>query len=268
MDQDHMYQEQKRIIYVDDVNYHLASLRSRLRNRYEIYPAQSAGVMFEILRNITPDLILLDINMPGTDGYEVMKLLKNDSRYENIPVIFLTAQTDAASFVKGMEHGIADFVIKPYEDNALIEIIEYQLNPKKNQELKPVILAVDDTPSILQTVNFELQNDYTVYTLPNPEFIQEILKKITPDLFILDYQMPKMTGFDLVPVIRRFKEHKITPIIFLTSENAIEHITGAMQLGARDFIIKPVNGDVLREKTAAHLRNLYMQRRIRSLLGG
>ena len=88
---------------------------------------------------------------------------------------------------------------------------------------------------------------------------------ITPDLFILDCQMPVYSGFDLVPIIRRIREHEETPIIFLTSEGTIDNISVAINLGARDFIIKPIDEAILREKVALHIKDFMMRRRIRSL---
>ena len=116
--------------------------------------------------------------------------------------------------------------------------------------IKPCVLAVDDAPDILKSVFFELRDIYTVFTLPKPEMLEGFLKKTTPDLFLLDYNMPVMSGFDLIPVIRSFKKHANTPIIFLTSEGTIDNLSAAVALGASDFIVKPFEPDVLREKIA------------------
>ena len=121
---------------------------------------------------------------------------------------------------------------------------------------KPVILAIDDSPVILKTVSSVLSGDYKVFTLPNPGEISKVLQKLTPDLFLLDYLMPEINGFDLVPIIRGFKEHHNTPIIFLTSEGTLNNITAAIALGASDFIVKPFKPDVLREKIAKQIGNL------------
>jgi len=115
-------------------------------------------------------------------------------------------------------------------------------------ERKRIILAVDDSPSILSSLSYVLGGQYKVYTLRKPEDLEKILKKLTPDLFLLDYEMPVLNGFDLVPIIRHFEEHKNTPIIYLTSISTIDTVTSAMAVGACDFIVKPFNPDILLEK--------------------
>ena len=115
---------------------------------------------------------------------------------------------------------------------------------------KKCVLAVDDAPDILKSVFHELRDLYTVFTLPKPEMLESFLMKTTPDLFLLDYNMPVLSGFDLIPIIRGFKKHEHTPIIFLTSEGTIDNLSSAIALGASDFIVKPFNPDVLREKIA------------------
>ena len=118
---------------------------------------------------------------------------------------------------------------------------------------KPLILAVDDSPVILKSVSSVLSNDYKVFTLPKPTEMEKVLRKLTPDLFLLDYQMPELNGFDLIPIIRSFKEHEDTPIVFLTSEGTFDNVTAALAFGICDFIIKPFKPDLLRERIANHI---------------
>jgi putative two-component system response regulator len=78
----------KKILYVDDVNHNLISVKNRLKSRYEVYPVPSVDMMFNTLEKITPDLILLDINMPHVDGYEAIMQLKTTKNYKKRSVIF------------------------------------------------------------------------------------------------------------------------------------------------------------------------------------
>ena len=115
------------------------------------------------------------------------------------------------------------------------------------------ILAVDDSAAILNTITSVLSEEYKVYGMPKPALVEKFLTQITPDLFLLDYEMPEINGFELIPIIRKFEEHKETPIIFLTSLGTVEHVSKAAKLGACDYIIKPFQGDNLREKVAKHI---------------
>jgi len=124
---------------------------------------------------------------------------------------------------------------------------------EKEEERKLVILAIDDSPVLLKSVSAVLGAEYKVYTLPKPTELHKILQQITPDLFLLDYMMPEVNGFELVTAIRSYEEHKDTPVIFLTSIGTVDNVTAAIALGASDFIVKPFNPESLREKVARHI---------------
>jgi CheY-like chemotaxis protein len=130
----------------------------------------------------------------------------------------------------------------------ILKLLEYGEATRKMR-----ILAVDDSPVIVKTISSVLSEEYKVYGMTNPTMLGKFLRQITPDLFLLDYKMPELSGFELVPIIRRFSEHKDTPIIFLTSEGTMAHISAAFALGACDFIVKPVQNTILREKIAKHI---------------
>jgi DNA-binding response OmpR family regulator len=122
-----------------------------------------------------------------------------------------------------------------------------------NKNEKMLIMAIDDAPDILKSVESVLKDEYTVFKLPKPTELEKVLAYMTPDLFLLDYDMPGLTGFDLVPIIRSFKKLRDTPIIFLTSAGTIDHISVAIGLGASDFIVKPFDPVILRDKIAKQL---------------
>ncbi|MCL2019544.1 MAG: response regulator [Oscillospiraceae bacterium] len=127
----------------------------------------------------------------------------------------------------------------------------YQLD--KNEERRKLqILVVDDASFMLKNISSMLDK-YKVYSLAKPTMVEMFLDNIVPELFILDYKMPEMSGFDLVPIIRARDEHRDTPIIFLTASGTTETFSAAMQLGICDFIVKPFRVDVLQKKVAAHI---------------
>ena len=122
-----MSNKRSKIIFVDDVRANLTMGRDLLKTFYEVYPVQSAAGLFELLENVVPELILLDIEMPEVDGYEAMKRLKADGRYSDIPVIFLTSLDDADSEMEGFDLGAVDYVTKPFSGPLLLKRISNQL---------------------------------------------------------------------------------------------------------------------------------------------
>jgi len=118
---------QKKIIIVDDNEANLSVGRNLLKPYYEVYPAPSAAKLFNILEKLVPDLILLDVNMPEMNGYETIRRLKADKRFEQIPVVFLTAKNDEESEMEGFDLGAADYVTKPFSGPLLLRRISNQL---------------------------------------------------------------------------------------------------------------------------------------------
>lgn len=141
--------------------------------------------------------------------------------------------------------------VSTYEDLPLKKALEMLENKEANRKMR--ILAIDDSPVMLKTISSILNDDYTVYGMTDPAMLGKFLKQVTPELFLLDYKMPTISGFDLVPIIRSFAEHKNTPIVFLTSEGSTDHVSAALTLGARDYIKKPFQPSILREKVAKNI---------------
>jgi putative two-component system response regulator len=117
----------QKIVVVDDNITNLTVARNILKDRYESYALPSAKLLFELLKNITPDLILLDIEMPEMNGLEAIKALKADPHLARIPVIFLTSRIDEGSELEGLSLGAIDYVAKPFSAPLLLKRIENHL---------------------------------------------------------------------------------------------------------------------------------------------
>jgi putative two-component system response regulator len=126
-----------KIMLVDDNMANLSMGKNLLRTFYEVFPVSSAKKLFELLENVMPDLILLDVEMPETDGYETIKKLKKDEKLAHIPVIFLSAKSDEHSELEGFNLGAVDYVSKPFSTPLLLKRVETHLlmARQKNQLL-------------------------------------------------------------------------------------------------------------------------------------
>jgi len=118
----------KTIFVVDDSDTNLSMAEAALEECYRVMTMPSAEKMFDLLEKITPDLILLDIEMPQMDGFEALKRLKAEDRWSGIPVMFLTGRTDADVEVHGFEMGAVDFVTKPFSAPVLQNRIKTHLD--------------------------------------------------------------------------------------------------------------------------------------------
>ena len=116
-----------KIALVDDNLATLNQGKSLLQDTYKVYTMQAAATLFENLEKDIPDLILLDIEMPGMNGYETLAKLKDDPRYKDIPVIFLTGNADEESERRGLSLGVSDYITKHFSPGILKLRIQNQI---------------------------------------------------------------------------------------------------------------------------------------------
>ena len=127
----------KKIVFVDDNETYLTIVRNQLKSFYEVFPAPSAIKLFTILGNLDPDMILLDIDMPGMNGFDVIKAMKENPRYKDIPVVFLTAKDDESDTIEGLKLGAVDYITKPISGPLLLQrISNIMLIEKLKSELQ------------------------------------------------------------------------------------------------------------------------------------
>lgn len=118
------------ILVVDDQPNNLKVIASVLGGDYSLSIANNGASALKILENNTPDLILLDIMMPGLDGFEVCRRIKETERIRDIPVIFLTAKTDIEDIVNGFNCGAVDYITKPFNSTEIKVRVQNHLNLK------------------------------------------------------------------------------------------------------------------------------------------
>ena len=116
------------ILIVDDNLVSLKQISALLSNDYEISLAKSGELALQICAQKLPDLILLDVEMPGMDGFETLARMKGDAQIKNVPVIFLTGNNDAETQKKCLGAGAVDFVTKPADADILHQRIRQYIN--------------------------------------------------------------------------------------------------------------------------------------------
>jgi len=122
------------ILIVDDSLVEIKIIRRFLGNQYEILEATNGQIALEVANEKKPDLILMDIVMPGIDGLSVCKALKAEPATADIPVIFITSISDSQNVVKGFEAGGQDYITKPFYSPELCARIKVHLDLKKSKE--------------------------------------------------------------------------------------------------------------------------------------
>ena len=112
---------------VDDNATNLEVGKNILKDLYRVYPIPGGEIFLDLLEHILPDLILLDVEMPEMNGYEVITVLKSNPKWSHIPVIFLTSRTDESSELEGLSLGAIDYIFKPFSASLLRKRIENNL---------------------------------------------------------------------------------------------------------------------------------------------
>ncbi|MFP3042961.1 response regulator [Treponema primitia] len=154
-----MENERKKIFIVDDNMTNLTTGKEMLKEQYKVYPVPSADILFDLLENITPDLILLDIEMPDINGYEAIRHLKSKPQWAEIPVIFLTSKTDEGSELEGLSLGAIDYVTKPFSAPLLLKRIEnHLLAETRKMQLREFNAGLEEMVRQKTAQIFNLQN--------------------------------------------------------------------------------------------------------------
>lgn len=124
------------LLLVDDVPENIQLLGKILKTEgYSFVIATNGKETFRVIEQCIPDLILLDIMLPDTDGFEICRKLKEDQRTADIPIIFLTALADLEDKVRGFETGAVDYITKPFEDMEVIARVRTHIRLKKANEV-------------------------------------------------------------------------------------------------------------------------------------
>jgi len=272
----------KRILIVDDEPTSLRLLAGILpKDQYEVLKATDGKEAIEKTFKKHPDVILLDVIMPGLDGFEVTRQLKADPRTKNIPIILVTSLEGLENKLTGLEAGAEEYLSKPVKAvellariKSMLQLKQYrdQLSIRKQSERsfvdaasleqavypadekQPLVLLVEDNEidariikSFLENMPLRLETAST-----GSEAISRLLSdKI--DLILLDILLPDMTGFDICQRLKETEKNSETPVIVITCLHDLDSKITGVELGADDFLVKPINKQELTARTKALL---------------
>jgi len=212
-----------------------------------------------------PDLMLLDAEMPGMSGLDVLQALRDDGMLCRMPVIVITSHRSAELEAEVFERGAVDFLTKPLTAAQVLARVQAQLRIQRiaqvTDRMPPVfplrsnssILVVDDDVGAIQTLQATLaplvgQIRFAI----DGKSALALMMEAPPDLVLLDVQMPGMDGFEVCRAIQDDPVLRQVPIALLTRFADAESEARGLESGATDFIAKPYRPAVLK----ARVRNL------------
>lgn len=265
-----------KILIVDDVSDNLHAMMNMLRDKYAVVAATDGEKALELAgRQPQPELILLDIKMPGMDGYEVLRRLKADPTTSDIPVIFVTGLSESADEARGLKMGAADYITKPVNPDLLslrvltqLELRRYRRKPVPTHangdsvlSQHPSILVVDDVPENIHELVSALSDEYRIQVANSgAKALALVQGAAPPDLVLLDILMPEMDGYEVCRRIKATEAGNRIPVIFLSVvDSSVEKVRG-FSIGAADYITKPFDIDEVRARIRTHLELSRLQR--------
>jgi diguanylate cyclase (GGDEF)-like protein len=223
------------VLIVDDNPHNLRVVTDMMEESgYEPVIALSGKKALGFIEIQKPDLILLDVKMPELDGYEVCRILKSDSQTRDIPIIFLTVQSDLDDVIKGFESGAVDFISKPFN------ILELQMRTKTHLELKQIRDAQKNYNEQLENANRELKKANEIIRTQNEQlrevaFRMEQLSKIDvlTELYNRRYMIEK-----LAEEVNRYKRNQKPFSIIIADIDDFKKVNDTYGHDCGDYIIQ------------------------------
>jgi len=204
----------------------------------------SGEMALQLVDEVTPDLITLDILLPGMDGWQFLAQLKAIPSWSEVPVVVVSMVADHG---RGFTLGASLVLQKPIGRDALLHGMErLGLTPGSGRDV--TVLVVDDDPSAIELLATHLrQNRYAVLAAHGGRAGIELAQRHRPDLIALDLEMPEVTGFDVVEALRSSPSTARIPIVVVTSQNLtaadrdrlnghISEIVGKSEFSAEHFV--------------------------------
>jgi DNA-binding response OmpR family regulator len=213
------------------------------------------------ISNNLPDVILLDLCFPDStgNGLALLRELAND---ENpVSVIVFTAQEDFSDRLEVARLGAKNFLQKPISPKKVIGAIAKVLQQTSTSEAK--LLIVDDDPQMLDFLRILLTPwGFNLTLLDDPQQFWQTLQHTSPDLLILDIEMPDVSGIELCQVVRNDPDWSELPVLFLSVHHDTETINQVFTVGGDDYVHKPIIGSELIARVLNRLERNRISRKL------
>jgi len=278
-----------RVLVVDDILSNVKLLEAKLTSEYfEVVTAFSGMEALGKIEDCDPDIVLLDVMMPGMDGFEVCRRIKANPKTAHIPVVMVTALDQPSDRVAGLEAGADDFLTKPVDDAALFARVrslvrlkmmtdELRMREATGQGMGLVdpagsfaeasvagrILMIEDRPDAANWFASALRKDNDVACV---DTFEEALVRVRGgdyDLIIVSLGMRGFDGLRLCSQLRSLPEGRHVPILVVVSDGDKRKLHQALEMGVNDYLTRPVDTNELVARVRTQLRKKRYADRLR-----
>ncbi len=280
-----------RILVVDDLLANRKLMEARLSAEYfDVVLAASGPEALAICAAEECDVVLLDVMMPGMDGFEVCRRLKQDAKTHHLPVVMVTALDQPSDRVRGLEAGADDFLTKPVDELALtarvrslsrFKVIVDELRGRvtasaafgmgdplatalEDDPQPGQILLVEDRPAAAQRIKTALRDIHAVDVEPDP---LEALAKASAgsyELFIISIGLAEHDGLRLCSQLCSLARTRHIPILVIAEEDDRARLLRGMELGVHDHLMRPIDRNELKARVRTQIRRMRYADRLRN----
>ncbi len=280
------------ILVVDDIPANVKLLEAKLSAEYyDVITASDGFEAVEQVKKHKPDLVLLDVMMPRMDGFTACAQLKADADVSHIPVVMVTALSDVADRVRGLEAGADDFITKPINDTALfarvrslirIKVLldELRMRDKTGKQVGALaegensftadvsgakVVLIDDDMVNSRNISERLGRSYAVQHFSDPTEGFELLKQQTPpDVILISTMLSDVDGLRMAAQFKNVEQLRHVPIIVLVDEEETHLMFKGLELGINDYLSVPVELNELEARIKTQIRRKKYQDALRS----
>jgi two-component system cell cycle response regulator len=278
-----------RVLVVDDIMSNVKLLEAKLTAEYfDVVTAFNGLECLARMAENVPDIVLLDVMMPGMDGFEVCRRIKSDPRIAHVPVVMVTALDQPSDRVTGLEAGADDFLTKPVDDAALFARVRSLvrlklmtdelrmrestgqgmglLDPAENLlDANPVgrILVIEDRLETVAWLTAALTPQHEVTSVDTFEEALVRVRGGDPDLVVVSLGMRGFDGLRLCSQLRSLPEGRNVPILVVVSDGDRRKLTQALEMGVNDYLTRPIDRNELVARVRTQLRKKRYADRLR-----
>ncbi len=280
------------VLVVDDVPANVKLLEAKLTNEYyDVITAKDGFEAIEQTKAKKPDLILLDVMMPGIDGFEACRRLKQDPEVSHIPIVMVTALSEPSDRVAGLEAGADDFITKPINDTALfarvrslvrikVLIDELRLRDKSGSQLGMSasdyslnldvsgshLMLVDDDVVQVRRIGEKLNTGgYKLNQFSDHKQALEFARgQENLDLIMISTQLADIDGLRLATQFKAIEQVRNVPIIMLVEEDEQHLMLKGLELGVNDYLLTPVDFNEMFARIKTQIRRKKYQEALKS----
>ena len=277
-----------RVLVVDDILANVRLLEAKLTAEYfDVVTAMSGMDALEVIQRKPPDIVLLDVMMPGLDGFDVCRRIKSNPATLHIPVVMVTALDQPEDRVRGLEAGADDFLTKPVNDMALFcrvkslvrlkmltdelrsrSLVGDAFNLLPNLRMAAVsngrVLVIDNRPAVSERIKLALEGRHQVTAIASPQEALINASETSYELIIISLDLEQVDALRLCSQLKSLERTRQVPILIIVEPGDNQKLLRALDMGVNDYLVRPIDKQELLARVNTQVRRWRYTEQLRS----